>query len=226
MQTPHLWWTSRSSCFLGSPYISRYSTTLFLCTPRRCLVRPERLIAWSHSQQNVFTESSILLLYILFANTLAFFVVDAGADVVLVSLAHILMVVDASAVRDLMRPGQTCEPFIPSPKEVQPDLPLLHPIICATKSVVHDFASSSRRSKLVSQNSSSVCLLVPSPQYLPSPTCLGSSHLPQAPGQPLCDFSSQLICGPHLQLASCSLTWPARKEVAKGKTDWNLLELF
>ena len=99
MHTPHLWWTRRSSCFLGSPYISRYSTTLFLCTPRRCLVRPERLIAWSHSQQNVFTESSILLLYILFANTLAFFVVDAEADVVLVSLAHIL-VVDASAARD------------------------------------------------------------------------------------------------------------------------------
>ena len=61
------------------------------------MVRPERLIDWSHSQQNVFTESSILLLYTLFARALAFFVV---AEVLLVSfLAHIF-VVDASAVWD------------------------------------------------------------------------------------------------------------------------------
>ena len=99
LQMPHLWNTSLSSCFFGSPNFSRYSTVLFLCTPRRCLVKPERLITWSHNQQNVFTASSILLLYILLAETFAFIgdIVAGEAVVVLDSVAHILGV-DASTV--------------------------------------------------------------------------------------------------------------------------------
>ena len=55
-------------------------------------------MAWSHSQQNVFTESSILLLYTLFiASSLVFFLFNSEAAVDLVSLANILVVAASAA---------------------------------------------------------------------------------------------------------------------------------